>query len=228
VKGYYRSNGTYVAPYVRSNPNGLKYDNYGYTPSQGLYNKTYGTRGGTWDTPTTITDPNYYEGKALYEAGKFNKSLSYRSNGNSVTELQAFLQNQGFYLGKTDGKFGPGTRSALVMFQISNGLEGDGNFGLNSRAKANSILALIPGCTSKIGHSTTNGLPCDGSKLCADGLHLDDTINPSGCYSAESLNESCNAGFANTSWSGQYNGYGRYVCDCKIGYAWNITQTACN
>ena len=46
VKGYYKSNGTYVAPYVRSNPNGLKYDNYGYKPSQGLYNSTYGTIGG--------------------------------------------------------------------------------------------------------------------------------------------------------------------------------------
>jgi len=69
VKGYYRSNGTYVAPYVRSNPNGLKYDNYGYKPSDGLYNKTYGTRGATWDTPTYITDPYYYQGKALYESG---------------------------------------------------------------------------------------------------------------------------------------------------------------
>jgi elongation factor P hydroxylase len=75
VKGYYRSNGTYVAPHVRSNPNGLKYDNYGYTPSQGLYNKTYGTRGATWDTPTYITDPNYYEGKALYDSNSSGSSI---------------------------------------------------------------------------------------------------------------------------------------------------------
>jgi hypothetical protein len=67
VKGYYRSNGTYVAPHVRSNPNGLKYDNYGYKPSQGLYNSSYGTKGAAWDTPTYITDPDYYTGKALYE-----------------------------------------------------------------------------------------------------------------------------------------------------------------
>ncbi len=68
VKGYYRKDGTYVAPHVRSNPNGLKYDNYGYTPSQGLYNDTYGTRGTTWDTPTYITDPDYYEGKTIYDS----------------------------------------------------------------------------------------------------------------------------------------------------------------
>ncbi len=67
VHGYFRSNGTYVSPYVRSNPNGLKYDNYGWAPSQGLYNKTYGTRGTYWDTPTYITDPGYYQGKAIYD-----------------------------------------------------------------------------------------------------------------------------------------------------------------
>lgn len=76
VHGYYRSNGTYVAPYVRSNPNGLKYDNYGYKSSQGLYNPTYGTKGTNWDTPTYITDPNYYEGKALYDQGKTGSSGS--------------------------------------------------------------------------------------------------------------------------------------------------------
>ena len=69
VRGYYRSDGTYVRPHVRSNPNGLKYDNYSYKPSQGLYNDTYGTRGTTWDTPTYTTDPDYYEGKSLYESG---------------------------------------------------------------------------------------------------------------------------------------------------------------
>jgi hypothetical protein len=30
VKGYYKSNGTYVAPHVRSSPNSTKTDNYSY------------------------------------------------------------------------------------------------------------------------------------------------------------------------------------------------------
>jgi hypothetical protein len=81
VKGYYRKDGTYVKPHVRSNPNGLKYDNYGYTPSQGLYNKSYGTKGSTWDTPTTITDPDYYTGKYLYE----NNLTTPTSNGSVYT-----------------------------------------------------------------------------------------------------------------------------------------------
>ncbi len=82
VSGYYRSDGTYVAPHVRSEPNGLKYDNYSWTSSQGLYNPTYGTRGTTWDTPTWITDPDYYEGKAIYDtkdgySSLYNHSSSY-------------------------------------------------------------------------------------------------------------------------------------------------------
>lgn len=78
VKGYYRKDGTYVRPYVRSNPNGLKYDNYSWTPSQGLYNKSYSTGDSYWNTPTYLTDPSYYQGKSLYE-----------SQGNSLGSLGA-------------------------------------------------------------------------------------------------------------------------------------------
>lgn len=66
VRGYYRSNGSYVQPYIRSNPNGLRYDNYGYRPNQGLYNSTYGTRGYRWNTPSWNTDSNYYRGLNSY------------------------------------------------------------------------------------------------------------------------------------------------------------------
>ena len=66
VNGHFR-NGEYISPHVRSNPNGLKFDNYSWKSSQGLYNKTYGKRGSAWDTPTWITDKNYYEGKSIYE-----------------------------------------------------------------------------------------------------------------------------------------------------------------
>lgn len=81
VRGYYRSNGTYVQPHVRSNPNGLKYDNYSWTPSQGLYNKSYGARGTTWDTPTWTTDPDYYTGLQLYQ----NKSAYLNSSLPSIS-----------------------------------------------------------------------------------------------------------------------------------------------
>ncbi|HRH23030.1 MAG TPA: SH3 domain-containing protein [Candidatus Magasanikbacteria bacterium] len=83
VKGYTRKDGTYVAPHVRSNPNGVKYDNYSYKSNQGLYNKTYGTRDTEWDTPTYVTDPDYYTGKQLYENS--NSGSSYYSPTPIVT-----------------------------------------------------------------------------------------------------------------------------------------------
>jgi hypothetical protein len=70
VNGYYRSNGTYVNSYVRSNPNGLRYDNYGYTGGS-LYNNSYysGYRyNSSWYTPSYYTDSNYYTGKNLYNS----------------------------------------------------------------------------------------------------------------------------------------------------------------
>lgn len=82
VQGYFKSNGTYVAPHVRSSPNGLKFDNYSYTPSQGLYHKSYGTKGLYWDTPTYITDLDYYIGKSIYET---NNNSSYPNYSNTVT-----------------------------------------------------------------------------------------------------------------------------------------------
>lgn len=65
VKGFTNKNGTYVPPSIRSKPNGLKSDNYGYKGGE-IYNKTYGTKGAYWDTPTYITDPNYNIGKNMY------------------------------------------------------------------------------------------------------------------------------------------------------------------
>jgi len=96
VKGYYKSNGTYVAPHVRSSPNGLKYDNYSYTPSQGLYNSSYGTKGSIWNTPTWATDPDYYIGKSLYDSGSthtptYTPTSTYKSNDDCPSYGFAYL-----------------------------------------------------------------------------------------------------------------------------------------
>jgi len=46
VEGHYRSDGTYVAPHYRTNPNGSTHDNYNYP---GNYNPNRGrTTGGTY------------------------------------------------------------------------------------------------------------------------------------------------------------------------------------
>ena len=43
VRGYYRSNGTYVQPHYRSNPNSTVRDNYGYRGNSNPYTGKTGT-----------------------------------------------------------------------------------------------------------------------------------------------------------------------------------------
>jgi peptidoglycan hydrolase-like protein with peptidoglycan-binding domain len=114
----------------------------------------------------------------------FDTSLKYGSRGDAVIELQDFLQDQGVFTGKVDGRFGLGTRKSVIAFQLANGLQGDGYFGLGSRTKANSILALtlqpstnaeqaetgttttasiVAGCTSNSAYSATTGQPCNST-----------------------------------------------------------------
>ncbi len=71
VGGYYRSNGTYVQPYVRSSPNAFKYDNYSYSGGS-LYNPSYYSSlrnySPSWYSPSWYTDSSYYSGKSLYNS----------------------------------------------------------------------------------------------------------------------------------------------------------------
>lgn len=76
-------------------------------------------------------------------SASFDTSLKYGSRGDAVAELQDFLQDQGQYTGKVDGKFGLGTLKAVKAWQSSNELAIDGYFGKGSRAKANEILLVL-------------------------------------------------------------------------------------
>lgn len=64
VDGYTRSNGTYVSGYYRSEPNGLKYDNYSWSSGDELYNDSYYDTGrdSSWYTPSYTWDSDYYYG----------------------------------------------------------------------------------------------------------------------------------------------------------------------
>ena len=55
--------------------------------------------------------------------------LSSGSQGGTVADLQARLQELGYYTGKIDGDYGSGTKSAVKLFQELNGLEADGIAG---------------------------------------------------------------------------------------------------
>jgi len=55
VSGYYRSNGTYVQPYVRSSPDNTVTNNYSYQGNTNPYTGQTGTNPYTHD----LTSPNY-------------------------------------------------------------------------------------------------------------------------------------------------------------------------
>ncbi|MFN0189810.1 MAG: hypothetical protein ACKVQV_14000 [Bacteroidia bacterium] len=66
VNGYYRKDGTYVAPHTRSRPNAYQWDNKSYEPSQPAYNSSYSqptkNYGSDWNKPseTRYQDSNPY------------------------------------------------------------------------------------------------------------------------------------------------------------------------
>lgn len=90
VKGYYRQNGTYVQPYVRSSPNALRYDNYGYSGGD-LYNSSYfgssRSYSSSWYTPSWYTDSSYSYGRTLYKTKSHDtfNSFSYPSYSRSYS-----------------------------------------------------------------------------------------------------------------------------------------------
>jgi N-acetylmuramoyl-L-alanine amidase len=68
-----------------------------------------------------------------------NQVIQRGATGNDVIELQARLQNIGFYHGKIDGVFGWGTYWALRNFQAKYGLPIDGLAGSKTKQKLASV-----------------------------------------------------------------------------------------
>lgn len=97
------------------------------------------------------------------------------SSGPAVTAVQQRLQAAGFSPGAIDGKFGPGTESAVKMFQRSKGLAVDGIVGPKTAAALGVPLpastgggALIPVSASDVAVGVDGGGPPWG--LIAAGL----------------------------------------------------------
>ena len=67
------------------------------------------------------------------------------SKGQEVKDLQTRLSALGFYSGKIDGAFGPGTKEAVTAFQKANGLEADGIVGEETRELLFSVNAKPSG-----------------------------------------------------------------------------------
>lgn len=69
VNGYYRRDGIYVQGYWRSDPNGLKYDNYSWSWNEPWYNNSYYDFGRSynWYKPSWEWQDDYWQGLNYYD-----------------------------------------------------------------------------------------------------------------------------------------------------------------
>lgn len=87
VRGYYRSNGTYVRPHYRSDPDGNFYNNWSTYPNINPYTGAIGTRrtpsyssGYSWRTPS-------YSSRSFWRTPTYNwSSPSYNALGGSARD----------------------------------------------------------------------------------------------------------------------------------------------
>lgn len=84
-------------------------------------------------TPTPTPVPTPTPAPTLLKSG---------SKGDAVKQLQARLQELGYYTGEIDGDFGNGTKAAVTAFQQENGLEADGIAGQKTLAALYSDSAV--------------------------------------------------------------------------------------
>jgi putative chitinase len=90
--------------------------------------------------------------------------LKQGSSGPDVMQLQQKLTDLGFDPNGVDGNFGFGTKTAVIAFQKSNGLQADGVVGpntlaaLNGAVGGNSSVAVTSASSSKLNVAALRGL----------------------------------------------------------------------
>ncbi len=111
-------------------------------------------------------------GNTVVTNASTGQDLKIGMTGDNVTELQTWLQTQGFYKGKIDGEFGNYTEQAVKAFQQYVGIKEDGIVGNISRQSMKDLVnGNIQTSTrssgssySKTGSSTSSGAAYGTSK----------------------------------------------------------------
>ena len=110
------------------------------------------------DTTTTTTTTT--DSEAQPTASNPN-TLQYGDSGDKVTALQTALTKLGYDAGGVDGRFGAGTRKAVIAFQKACGLTADGLVGTKTQnllySKASESTGSDTGNTSTDNNSSTDG-----------------------------------------------------------------------
>ena len=115
VRGYYRKDGTYVRPHVRTYPDGNPYNNYSFP---GNYNPNTGR--------ITPGNPETYL-RHYYGRGTTTRTLSNSESRSGVIALQQVLRLLGHDPGPIDGIYGPATSAAVRRFQEKTSLPETGD-----------------------------------------------------------------------------------------------------
>ena len=115
VRGYYRKDGTYVRPHVRTYPDGNPYNNYSFP---GNYNPNTGE--------ITPGDPETYLRRYYGRGSTTGTSPSFGSRSD-VVALQEALRLLGHNPGAIDGIYGSATNAAVRSFQEKTSLPETGN-----------------------------------------------------------------------------------------------------
>lgn len=86
VRGYTRSNGTYVNGYYKTSPNYYNYDNYSYRKSQPLYNSSYYKYPRpSYNYSNGIRVPQANRVYSQFESNVYNNMQRMRDIGNSYS-----------------------------------------------------------------------------------------------------------------------------------------------
>jgi len=143
VRGYYRSDGTYVQPHVRSAPDGNPYNNYSFpgnynpntnkitTGDPDAYLRRYYSRQSSRSYSTSASA----EGSRSVDVIKKGRSGYTRGHASRTpfssrtAAIQETLKRLGYDPGPVDGVWGPRTELAVMYYQACNGLEVDGVVG---------------------------------------------------------------------------------------------------
>lgn len=232
VKGYTKSNGTYVAPHYRSSPDGNPYNNWSYPGNTNPY--TGKTAGGSESTYLN----NYYD-TSTYLPGSYISPYT-GSGATSRVEVVGGYKSYGV-LFCNSGYYQSGDNCLLAP--LNSTAYGSYSFYCNSGYAKNSLGNLCLNkedtCREKHGYGTyyddsTSNCQCktgfkvgaDRSK-CVEEVRCADyeILSNSSCISQDNA---CSVSFGSNVYAVVGSKKGNLVdCRCSTGYEWSANKTSC-
>jgi peptidoglycan hydrolase-like protein with peptidoglycan-binding domain len=108
----------------------------------------------------TATAETSNSGNQTTATASNSNTLQYGDSGTRVSELQTALTKLGYDTGGVDGRFGAGTRKAVIAFQKASGLTADGLAGTKTQ---NLLATKASASEAGTGSTGSTGSSTDGS-----------------------------------------------------------------